>query len=132
MTDATRLGQFELLESLHRGPGAEVWLARYSRNGRPLLAAVKRLTPEAEADVEWRAALLAGARASAGLLHPNIVRVLEVGQGGAHPREGPPYVALEYVSGQSVRAMRELASRQAQPLPVQVAALLGAQVCGAL
>ena len=60
-----------------------------------------KLLPSAEfADEHARARLLREARAAAGLNHPNICTIHEVGEAG-----GQPYIAMEFVPGEPLSAL---------------------------
>jgi serine/threonine protein kinase len=87
------LGQYELIRQLGRGGMGMVYLARDLQLGR--LVAIKLLI-RTEAGLADR--FLAEARATARCRHDNIVVIYEVGKHDAHP-----YMALEYLQGQTLR-----------------------------
>jgi serine/threonine protein kinase/WD40 repeat protein len=88
------IGDYEIVDEIARGGMAVVYKARQPRLGR--LVALKRLRfhDHDAADVER---FLREAEAVARLRHPNIVQVFEVGEDG-----GRPFLALEYVHGQTL------------------------------
>ncbi|UCF69395.1 MAG: protein kinase [Acidobacteriota bacterium] len=74
---------------------AKVYLARDSVLGRQV--AIKVLSPELAWDEDARARFLREARVMATLEHPHIVRVYAIGT-----TDGQPYLAMEYVAGESL------------------------------
>ncbi len=94
----TRIDQFEVMRLLGRGGMGEVYLARDTKLGRKV--ALKLVRPE-QLGVDPELAVerfLFEARATAQFSHPNIVTIYAVGEHCGHP-----YVALEYLQGQSLR-----------------------------
>ena len=92
---ATRFGRYELVERIGQGAMGVVYLARQTDLDR--IVALKLITPGragGEADVER---FYSEARAAAGLRHPGIVGVLEVGE-----FDGQHYIAMDYISGGSL------------------------------
>ncbi|MCK6551208.1 serine/threonine protein kinase, partial [Myxococcota bacterium] len=93
---AARIDHFELIRTLGRGGMAEVFLARDTALGR--LVALKLILPESLAsdDVER---FLREARMTACFNHPHIVTLFAAGTAN-----GRPYVVLEFVDGETLRA----------------------------
>lgn len=94
-SDSSRkLGRYEVLRSLGRGAVGEVFLARDPALGRLValktLASLDALPPGERA--EARARFLREARAAAGLSHPNIVTIHDVGEA-----DGVPFIAMEHL-----------------------------------
>src|SRR5438067_4067097 len=87
--------------------------------------AVKLLAEELAHDEDVRRRFLREARLAAGLAHPNVVRVFDVGEDG-----GRPFFVMEYVDGETasdlVRREGPLAEARAVDLVVQACAGLGA------
>jgi serine/threonine-protein kinase len=110
--DVPAVGGYELLDVLGKGGMGVVYRARQTALNR--LVAVKMIQPEVYAGPAERARFRTEAEAAAGLQHPNIVQVYEVGE-----HDGRPFLALEYVDGGS------LADRLGgTPLPARAAAEL--------
>ena len=92
----TRVGEFRIRELLGEGAMGQVYLAQDLTLGRSV--ALKLLKPSVmEGNVLDR--FLHEARATASFSHPNIVALHAVGE-----FEGRPFLALEYVDGESLRA----------------------------
>ncbi len=111
--------RYELVRQLGRGGMGEVFLARDRTLGRDV--AIKFLTAE-PGDRSWKR-LLHEAQSAAGLDHPNICAVHEVGEAA----DGRGFIVMQFVEGET------LAARLARgPLPVREALALCAQVTDAL
>jgi serine/threonine protein kinase len=122
----SRLGQYELIREIGRGGMGTVYLARDLRLGR--LVAIKLLSRLGSYD---NARLLSEARVTARCNHENIVVIHDVGEHDQHP-----YMVLEYVAGQTLRAWLDDRARRSgdgtPPLPPSLAASLMIPVVRAL
>ena len=92
----THIDQYRVEHPLGRGGFGEVFLARDVQLGRRV--ALKVLRPERFGSAANVQAFLDEARTTARFSHPHIVAIHGVGEW-----EGRPYVALEYLEGQSLR-----------------------------
>ena len=97
---------YDIVRELGKGGMGVVYLARQLQADR--LVALKMIRDSALAGPDDVARFRVEAQAAAGLTHPNIVRVYEVGE-----TEGRPYLVLEYVEGVSLD--RRLASTPQAP-----------------
>jgi WD40 repeat protein len=86
---------YEVLAELGRGGMGLVYKARHL--GLDRVVALKMIRAEVGADGEGRKRFDAEARAVARLQHPNIVQIHDVGEAA-----GQPFLALEFVEGQSL------------------------------
>ena len=86
--------QYEIIEEVGRGGMSVVYRARDLKLNREV--AIKRLLPEFARNEKSVRRLMAEARSIANLQHAHIVSVYDVDQ----DQEGP-YIAMEYVAGQS-------------------------------
>jgi tetratricopeptide (TPR) repeat protein len=117
----THIGRFEVTRELGRGGFGVVLLARDPDLGREV--ALKLPHAGALVDETLRERFRREARAAAGLDHPNIVSVYEVGE------IGPVcYIAAAYCPGETLAA--RLARRE--PMPVRDAAVLVADLADAV
>lgn len=119
-----RLGEYRLLRCLAKGGMGEVFLARKDGPAEPsTVVVVKRLLPNLAKDPDIVEGFLSEARLAAWLHHPNIVQTFDLGED-----RGDYYIAMEYVHGRSLSAIRESHSRKFKaPVPPEMAAHLVAQ-----
>jgi len=92
----TRVDHFKVVRHLGSGGMGAVYLARDTRLGRKV--ALKLLRPQALGTPEIVERFVHEARTTARFSHPHIVTIHHVGE-----HRGHPYLALEYLSGQSLR-----------------------------
>lgn len=125
----TVLGNYRVEEELGRGGMGIVYRAFDSRLLRPV--ALKVLLPEHDEDPSWKQRLLHEARAAAGLNHPNIIAVYEIGACA-----GIDFIAMELVEGKPLDQIIPpggLPLSQALEFAVQIAdALAKAHACGVI
>jgi eukaryotic-like serine/threonine-protein kinase len=115
-----RIPGYDVTEELGRGGAGVVYKARHLRLNRPV--ALKMLLAGACASRAERQRLTREAELVAGLGHPNIVQVHDVGE-----LDGRPYFTMEFVEGGSLD--RKLAGT---PLPAREAAALLAVLAEAM
>jgi len=89
-------GRYRILSRLGSGGMADVYLARDESLGR--LVAIKVLKERLAADAEFVERFRIEAQAAASLNHPAIVAVYDRGKAGTSP-----YIAMEYVDGESLK-----------------------------
>lgn len=118
-------GRYRLVRPLASGGMSCVWLATDERSGRPV--AVKQTVPPADLDA-WHRPLLGywaalSAHALTRLIHPNVVRVLDVLRD-----EDGPWLVMEYVPCRSLLQVIDAGG----PLSVAEAARIGVAVLDGL
>ena len=120
------VGQYEILRLLDAGRTAEVYLARRAGDPDGILA-LKVLQSAFARRSDVVQVFLDEARLAARLVHPNVVRLFEVGQA-----EDQFYVAMEFVDGADLDRLRAISRRAGRliPLPVALAILRG--ICDGL
>ena len=116
----TQVGRYKIERFLGQGGMGRLYLAVDPVLGRRL--AIKLIRDEVE-DVDVRARFMQEARAAGGLKHPNIVTVFDAGD-----HEGHPFIAMEYVSGDTLAEL----IRRAQPVPLTTKLYLVEQLCRGL
>lgn len=116
----TRLGPYEILSLLGEGGMGEVYRARDTRLGREV--AVKVLPAGFASDSERVKRFDREARAASALNHPSIVTIYDFGS-----EDSFSYIAMELVSGESLRAVVA-----GEPLPVRRLLQIGAQMADGL
>ena len=92
----SRIGKYELEQYLG-GTMANVYRAKDAVLGRRV--AVKLLSDAGMADAEARERFLQEARVASSIRHENIIGVLDFGE-----EQGRPYLVMEFVEGESLRA----------------------------
>ncbi len=117
---SSHLGPYRIVRRLAVGGMAEVFEAQ--REGAAELVVLKVLLPQHAADPEFVAMLADEARLTAQLAHPNLVRVLDVGEG---------YLALERVDGPTLAQLLRHHGREGG-LPPGLALLIAERLLEAL
>jgi hypothetical protein len=124
---AVAFGRYTLDYPLGGSAVTEVFKGHVSLAPGPQAAvAIKRLRQAAAVDPDQVRLFAAAARVGAPLVHPNIVKVLEMDQ-----VDGVPYVATEYVVGPTLRNLLQVAWRTADPFLSGVVRIM-VDVCAAL
>jgi serine/threonine protein kinase/predicted Zn-dependent protease len=115
------VSKYRILDKLGEGGMGEVYLAEDTELNRK--AALKFLPDELASNAEALARFKREAQTAAGLNHPNIVTVYEVGQ-----HKGRPYIAMAYVDGEPLSdliAQRRLTVERAIDIALQILDGLG-------
>src|SRR5215217_3443673 len=114
------LANYKIEKLLGAGGMGEVYLARESKLNR--MVALKVLPWQFVADAERLARFQREARALSSLNHPNLITVYEVGEAN-----GLHFIAMEFVEGQTLSALREqLSLRELLAIVAQGAEALSA------
>ena len=111
LTSGTQLGSYVILTPLGSGGMGEVYKARDSRLNR--LVAIKVLAPSMQQDASAMARFEREARILAGLSHPNIVAIHDIGSEGSSP-----FVVTELLEGET---LADLLRKGPLPLPRVIA-----------
>jgi len=97
LTPGTRIGPYEIIESIGAGGMGEVYRARDTRLDRTV--AIKVMSELVAGTAESRERFEREARAISQLNHPNICTLYDVGH-----QEGVSYLVLEYLEGETLAA----------------------------
>ena len=117
-----RLDRYELIGELASGGMATVYLARLAGvGGFQRFVAIKRLHPHLASEEEFIEMFLDEARLAAGIHHPHVVPILEVGQ-----NESGYYLVMEYIEGDTLARIvaRALSGGQNVPRSILLRILL--------
>src|SRR5215510_2062646 len=117
LPSGSRLGPYDVLAPLGAGGMGEVYRARDTRLGREV--AIKVLPAGLASDPERLKRFEREARSVSSLNHPNIVTIYDIGSA-----EGVSYIAMELVTGESLRAhleSRTLTVREILRIAAQIA-----------
>lgn len=90
-------GKYKVIDVVGKGGMGIVYKAEDTKLKRSV--ALKFLPPELIQDKESKERFVLEAQAAAALSHPNICTIYEIAE-----EEGKPFIAMEYVEGQSLRA----------------------------
>lgn len=102
------VGRYELLTPLASGGMAEIWLARQpALRGFEKLVVIKRMMGALEEDPDHVEMFLAEARLAAGLTHPHIVQIYELGES-----EGSFFIVMEFVDGETLSTVAREARKR--------------------
>jgi serine/threonine-protein kinase len=93
----TSVGPYRVDQKIGEGGMGAVYLATDTRLGRQV--ALKAISPTVARTEESRARFLREARSAAALCHPNIATLHDVGE-----TNGTPWLVMEYVKGEALRA----------------------------
>ena len=119
-----RFGAYQLRARIAAGGMAEVFLADDAQ-GRQV--ALKRILPAHAKNAEFVQMLHEEARVASGLDHPNVVRVLDSGQ-----VRGEPFIAMEFVDGESLARVIDRARERGRLLPEALACHVAIAMCRGL
>ncbi len=117
MKTGDRIGRFEVLGELGAGGMGSLWRARDPKLGREV--AIKLVAERFSDSREHQLRFEQEARAASALNHPNIITIYDVGE-----HDGFPYIAMELIEGQNLRAFvaeRPRSMRRLVEVAVQVA-----------
>lgn len=108
--------RYELIGEIASGGMATVFLARLTGfGGFQRLYAIKRLHPHLQSEREFVQMFLDEARLAAGIHHPNVVPILEVGAS-----DSGYYLVMEYIEGETLARLLSGAAASKQRLPVSI------------
>ncbi len=111
-----RIDRYELIGEIASGGMATVYLARLTGvGGFQRFVAIKRLHPHLAGEAEFVEMFLDEARLAAGIHHPNVVPILEV---GATPNGY--YLVMEYVEGETLARLLARAASRGTRLPTPI------------
>jgi serine/threonine protein kinase len=123
-----RYGPYQLLERVAVGGMAEVFKAkRTGVEGFEKIVAVKRILPHLSENQEFVGMFVDEAKMVAGLSHPNIVQIFDLGR-----IEKTYYIAMEYVNGRDLRTIMRRGRERGLRLPIDLALRIGRAVAAAL
>ena len=115
------MSRYKVEKTLGGGGMATVELAEDTELGRKV--AIKRLSAAFADDETFQRRFAREARTAAGLSHPNLVAVYDVGED-----DGLPYIVMEYVEGETLASLMA----RAGPVEPERAVELLLQVCAGL
>jgi serine/threonine-protein kinase len=123
-----RVGPYELVSHVGTGGFASVWLGRRKGpGGFEVRVALKLTRTELTNDPTFENMFIDEAKVAALIDHPNVVKIFELGTEG-----DTLYMAMEYVRGRPLSALRHLAQRAGRRIPVEIVMRVIADTCAGL
>ncbi|HQP36259.1 MAG TPA: protein kinase [Polyangiaceae bacterium] len=123
-----RLDRYELLCQVGTGGMGSVWVARLrGKRGFENLVAIKTILPQHAGDPDFDRMATDEAHIVAGIRHPNVASLLDVGE-----HNGLIYLVFEYIDGEQLSSLRHLLSEKRKKFPVGIALRIMADVCAGL
>ncbi|MGW3089595.1 serine/threonine-protein kinase [Streptomyces sp. NPDC001108] len=127
MRDQLLGNRYRLVRQLGEGGMGEVWEAQdETLDRRVAVKVISLLAGGGSRGSEARARFLREARITAGLQHPNVVTVHDLGESGTENGDAP-FLVMELLQGETLETKLGRG-----PVPLVAAARWGAQVCDAL
>ena len=121
-------GPYKLIDRLAVGGMAEVFKAKRSGvEGFEKVVALKRILPHLSENKEFLDMFVDEAKMVAGLNHPNIVQIFDLGR-----IDRSYYIAMEHVHGRDLRTISKRAREKGLRLPLDLSLRVVSQVCAAL
>ena len=121
-------GPYQLIDRIAVGGMAEVFKAKRSGvAGFEKTLAVKRILPHLSDNEEFVNMFVDEAKMVAGLTHPNIVQIFDLGQ-----IEKSYFIAMEYVHGRDLRTILKRAKEKDLRLPLDLSLRIASALCAAL
>lgn len=121
-------GPYRLLDRVAVGGMAEVFKAKRSGvEGFEKVVALKRILPHLSENQEFLTMFVDEAKMVAGLTHPNIVQIYDLGK-----IETSYYIAMEYVHGHDLRSIVKRTRHKGLRMPLDLSLRVVSQVCAAL
>jgi serine/threonine protein kinase len=124
----TVYGPYRLLERIAVGGMAEVFRGKRSGvEGFEKVVAVKRILPHLSDNKEFVNMFIDEAKMVAGLTHPNIVQMFDLGK-----IDKTYFIAMEYVHGRDLRSIMKRGKERGIRIPLDLGVLVVGKVCAAL
>lgn len=126
--DETTVGRYRVIGRLAKGGMAEVLIgALDGAAGVSRAVVIKRVLPHLAEEAEFRAMFLDEAKLVAGLRHPNVVSVLELGED-----DGQLFLVMEYLQGEGLDELTSRILHHDTVLEPRLAAFVVAEACAGL
>lgn len=120
-----RVGPYEVIELIAAGGMGRVWRARNAETRE--LVALKTISPDRMEDPNFLRRFIEEAKLAALLQHPNVVRILDLGNTG-----GAFYMAMELLQGKELAQVVNAGAPIPRPLAPELVAYIVSRCCEGL
>ncbi len=122
------LDRYEMLCPIAQGGMAQVWVARLQgKLGFEKLVAIKTIIAQHAMEERFEKMFLDEARIIAGIRHPNVAQILDLGQ-----HAEILYLVLEWIDGDSAASLRRAVHGKGEKLPLSIVLRIVADTCAGL
>jgi eukaryotic-like serine/threonine-protein kinase len=123
-----KLDRYELLCPLAYGGMAAVWLARFAdRSGIDRMVVLKMILPQHSRDRRFQQMFLDEARIASRIDHPNVARILHVGE-----HQASPFLVMDWIDGDPLSKVVRALDQKNERMPLAIAARIVADAAGGL
>jgi len=120
--------RYQLVHRVAQGGMGDVWLARLrGRHGFERFVAIKTILPVFAEDPRFWAMFLDEARIASRIEHTNVAQIFDLGE-----RDGRPYLVMEWIDGDSLAQLAQVADRASGGFPLPVLLRILADACAGL
>ncbi len=129
MSEALRIGPYELSARIAKGGMAEIWVAaNHGRRARDAerVCVVKKLLPQFVGNEEHIQMFLEEGRLATAFDHPNVVKTFDFGT------DNEPFLAMEYLHGEDLRTVLRQLKRDGKTVPLPHAITIMRRVAAGL
>jgi serine/threonine protein kinase len=124
LTEPVPFGKYTLLEKIGVGGMAEIWKSRATGpDGFEKVLVVKKILPEFARDTAFVQMLIAEAKVTSLLHHPNIVQIYELGE-----IDDQYYITMELVEGSDLLRVLSRCTREKLRVPTEIALYIISEV----
>src|SRR5580704_2655383 len=128
LVPGARIDRYELVVLVREDDAGCVWLAREkTAASAERLVALRFASPALAEDERFRELLRQEVKLASGVAHPNVAQVLELGDA-----DGIPFVASEWVEGDTLADLRAAASAKKVTIPTGFILRIAADTCAGL
>ena len=124
----TVLDRYEMLCAIARGGMAHVWLARFQgKHGFEARVAIKTILPEFAVNPRFQKMFLDEARIASRIDHPNVAKILDLGE-----QHEVLFLVMEYVDGDSLSRLTHILEKNKVALPLGLVLRITSDVAAGL
>jgi eukaryotic-like serine/threonine-protein kinase len=122
-----KLDRYELLCPLAYGGMAAVWLARFADRGIERMVVLKMILPQHARDRRFQQMFLDEARIASRIDHPNVARILHVGE-----HHAGPFLVMDWIDGDPLSKVIRALEQKNERVPLAIATRIVADAAAGL